>query len=262
MKILLFSLLISTVCFSQEVSFIYETKYILNHQQPDDLYTDNMILDIVDHSSIFRESQEKKTDSITLKNGNRMFRMGVENQFYIKKNLKQNKVEKIITYLGNNYVLPLEEKLNWKISTDQKTIGKYKVQKAETSYGGRNWIAWFTTELPFSDGPYIFSGLPGLIVSIQDEINDYSFNLIQVKRDQELFDARTKTIKIDWAKYETLAKSYYNDPYDLNSKVGRKVTMTDPNGNPMDISEISKEVQNEILQSNNPIELDRKITYK
>lgn len=262
MKVLLFSLLISTICFSQKVSFIYETKYILNHQQPYDLYTDNMILDVVDHSSIFRESQDKKSDSITLKNGNGMFRMGVENQFYIKKNLKDNKVEKIITYLGNNYVLPVEEKLNWKISTDQKTIGKYKVQKAETSYGGRNWTAWFTTELPFSDGPYIFNGLPGLIVSIQDEVNDYSFNLIQVKRDQELFDARTKTIKIDWAKYETLAKSYYNDPYDLNSKVGRKVTMSDANGNPMDISEMSKGVQNEILQSNNPIELNRKITYK
>ncbi|RXM57797.1 GLPGLI family protein [Chryseobacterium sp. CH1] len=40
-------------------------------------------------------------------------------------------------------------------------IGKYKSQKAETNYGGRNWIAWFTTELPFADGPLYFNGLFG-----------------------------------------------------------------------------------------------------
>ena len=91
MKSLLFFLLLSTICFSQKFSFIYETKYTLNHQKPDDLDSDNMILDLENNTSIFRESQDKKTDSITLNNGNGMFRMGVENQFYVKKNLKQNK---------------------------------------------------------------------------------------------------------------------------------------------------------------------------
>ena len=262
MKSLLFFLLLSTICFSQKFSFIYETKYILNHQKPEDLNSDNMILDLENNTSIFRESQDKKTDSITLNNGNGMFRMGVENQFYVKKDLKQNKIEKIITFLGNDYLLPIEEKLNWKILADQKTIGKYKTQKAETTYGGRNWVAWFTTELPFSDGPYIFNGLPGLIVSIQDDHNDYSFNLIQVKKEQTLFDARTKTIKIDWVKYDILAKSYYNDPYDLNSKLGKKVTKIDRNGNKMDLSVVSKEIQNEILENNNPLELNHKITYR
>ncbi|NHQ77959.1 GLPGLI family protein, partial [Elizabethkingia miricola] len=114
----------------------------------------------------------------------------------------------------------------------------------------------------FGDGPYIFNGLPGLIVSIQDSNNEYSFNLIEVKKSGNIFDARTKAIKIDWEKYETLAKSYFNDPYDVNSKVGKTVTFTDPNGNEMDISVKSKEMQNNILQKNNPIELNHKINYK
>ena len=100
MKSLLFFLLLSTICFSQKFSFIYETKYTLNHQKPDDLDSDNMILDLENNTSIFRESQDKKTDSITLNNGNGMFRMGVENQFYVKKDLKQNKIEKIILCLA------------------------------------------------------------------------------------------------------------------------------------------------------------------
>ncbi len=262
MKFIIFFLGISTFCFSQKISFVYETKYKLNSEKPDDINSDNMILDFENNTSIFRESQDKKTDSTKLINGNGMFKMGVENQFYVKKNLTQKSIEKIITYLGIDYLLPIDEIINWKITSEQKTIGRYKSQKAETNYGGRNWIAWFTTELPFSDGPYIFNGLPGLIVSIQDSSNEYSFNLIEVRKGGNIFDARTKTIKIDWNKYEILAKSYFNDPYDLNSKVGRKVTMTDPNGNKMDIAEMSKELQKEILQNNNPIELNHKIKYK
>lgn len=261
-KQILFFFLLSTFCFSQKFSFVYETKYKWNTENPKDINKDNMILDLENNISIFRESEDKKEDSLKLNNGNGMSKMGVENQFYVKKDFAQNKTEKIVTYLGNDYLLPIDEKLDWKISSEQKIIANYNVQKAEVKYGGRNWIAWFTTELPFSDGPYIFCGLPGLIISIQDTNNDYSFNLIQVKKGGNLFDARAKPIKIDWKKYETLAKSYYNDPLDLNSKVGRKVTMIDANGNKMDINEMSKEMQKDIIENNNPLELNHKISYK
>lgn len=264
MKFIIFFLGISTFCFSQKISFIYETKYKLNSEKQDDVYSENMILDIKNNTSIFRDSQDKKSDSIKLNNGSGRYKMGVENQFYVKKNLTQKRIEKVITYLGTDYLLPIEEILNWKITSEQKIIGKYKSQKAETNYGGRNWIAWFTTELPFADGPYIFNGLPGLIVSIQDSNNEYSFNLIEVKKGGNIFDVRTKAIKIDWKKYETLAKSHFNDPYDVNAKLlmGKTVTFTDPKGNIMDISIKNKEMQNDILQENNPIELNHKINYK
>ena len=264
MKFIIFFLGISTFCFSQKFSFIYETKYKLNLENPDDLNSKKMILDLKNNISIFRDSLDKKNDSIKLNIGNGRYNMGVENKFYVKKNLAQKRIEKVITYLGTDYLLPIEEILDWKISSEQKMIGKYKSQKAEANYGGRNWIAWFTTELPFSDGPYVFSGLPGLIVSIQDSNNEYSFNLIEVKKGGNLFDARTKPIKINWEKYETLAKSFFNDPYDINTKLamGKTVTFTGPNGIAMDISVKTKEMQKNILQENNPIELNHKINYK
>lgn len=43
------------------------------------------------------------------------------------------------------------------------------------------WTAWFTTELPISDGPYKFHGLPGLILKIYDKTNTYSFDIISRK---------------------------------------------------------------------------------
>ena len=262
MKFILFFLGISTFCFSQKFSFIYETKYKLNSEKPYDVNSGNMILDLKNNTSIFRDSLERKSDSMRLNNVSKSFKMGVQNQFYVKKNLAQKRIEKVITYLERDYLLPIEEILNWKITSEQKMIGKYKSQKAETTYGGRNWIAWFTTELPFSDGPYVFSGLPGLIVSIQDSNNEYSFNLIEVKKGGNLFDARTKTIKIDWTKYEALAKSYFNDPFNINSRGWKTATFTDANGNTVDIFVKNKELQNYILQENNPIELNYKINYK
>lgn len=68
-------------------------------------------------------------------------------------------------------------KFNWKISTEKQKIGDYAAQKATTDFGGRQWTAWFSTALPFQDGPYKFSGLPGLIVKIEDDGKEYSWEL-------------------------------------------------------------------------------------
>ena len=68
-------------------------------------------------------------------------------------------------------------KFNWKILSEKEKIGDYNTQKATTEYGGRTWTAWFSTDLPFQDGPYRFYGLPGLIVKIQDSGQNYSWEL-------------------------------------------------------------------------------------
>jgi hypothetical protein len=41
------------------------------------------------------------------------------------------------------------------------------------------WTAWFTKEINVSDGPYKFSGLPGLIVKLEDDRGDYKFDLVK-----------------------------------------------------------------------------------
>lgn len=68
-------------------------------------------------------------------------------------------------------------KFNWKILSDKQKIGEYNTQKATTEFGGRQWTAWFTTDIPFQDGPYKFWGLPGLIVKIEDDAKNYSWVL-------------------------------------------------------------------------------------
>jgi GLPGLI family protein len=68
--------------------------------------------------------------------------------------------------------------MNWNIGTATKVILGYTCTKATTVFRGREYEAWFTTELPFQVGPWMFGGLPGLIMSIHDTKNHYEFECI------------------------------------------------------------------------------------
>ncbi|MBO9694422.1 GLPGLI family protein [Chryseobacterium sp.] len=263
---LIFALLTS-FCFGQKMSFIYEVNYRLNHQMPDEFTTKTMILDFVDKESIFRESMDRKSDSLKMNNGSPMLSSGFENQFYIKKDLSNHKISKIITNGQFCYLLPIEETINWKISSEKKKIGIYNSQKAVTTYGNREWTAWFSNDIPINDGPYVFSNLPGLIISITDSGGDYKFNLVQIKKSANLFNARVKPLLIDWNKYDQLAKIYYENPNaEIEQKIrnAKKVVMKDAQGNVIDfdIRKMNKDDQENIRKNNNPIELNHRIKYK
>ncbi|TVQ94336.1 MAG: GLPGLI family protein [Bacteroidetes bacterium] len=79
------------------------------------------------------------------------------------------------------YTIPMEI-FSWTINPERKSIGSFQVQKAKLNFGGREWIAWFTTEIPISAGPYFFHGLPGLIVKISDTREHYVFELTHISK--------------------------------------------------------------------------------
>lgn len=92
--------------------------------------------------------------------------------------MKVQYVDKIANgFTPSNIGYSEDLKFNWNILNDKQKIGEYNTQKATTEFGGRKWIAWFSTELPFQDGPYKFFGLPGLIVKIEDDQKNYSWIL-------------------------------------------------------------------------------------
>ncbi|CAD0220801.1 GLPGLI family protein [Chryseobacterium sp. JV274] len=68
---------------------------------------------------------------------------------------------------------------NWKLINESKVINTINCKKAEVTFKGRNWIAWYSPEIPLPYGPYKFSGLPGLIVKITDDKGDFDFELVK-----------------------------------------------------------------------------------
>lgn len=73
--------------------------------------------------------------------------------------------------VSSGYVIVREKRplINWKITDENKKINNFNCLKAIASFRGRTYTAWFTKELPVAEGPWKFKGLPGLILSIEDD---------------------------------------------------------------------------------------------
>jgi len=73
------------------------------------------------------------------------------------------------------YDEPLAE-MQWEVVSDStKTVLGYECVMARSSYHGRDWTAWFAPEIPLSDGPWKFAGLPGLILKATESKGMHSF---------------------------------------------------------------------------------------
>lgn len=165
-------------------------------------------------------------------------------------------------------------KMNWNILPEKKKIGEYNAQKATTEYGGRKWTAWFSTDIPFQDGPYKFHGLPGLIVQVEDSAQNYSWTLkgnkkvtnyqekSYIERNPQ-FGMSASTVIVDRPKFEKAFSNFKADPlgemrpYMTPELMGRKMPGTEKT-----VGEVIKEQEkmlNDFFGYNtNPIEITPK----
>ena len=73
------------------------------------------------------------------------------------------------------YDEPFSE-IDWVIVEDStKTILDYQCVMATTDYHGRKWTIWFTPEIPLTDGPWKFCGLPGLVMEASEPSGQHCF---------------------------------------------------------------------------------------
>lgn len=63
----------------------------------------------------------------------------------------------------------------WEVLPDTMSIVGYPCQKAVCRFKGRTYEAWFTAEIPRSEGPWKLHGLPGLILRAEDSRSEYVF---------------------------------------------------------------------------------------
>ena len=71
--------------------------------------------------------------------------------------------------------------MQWTLGTEKQTVCGYQCQKATCHWRGRNFVAWFTSQIPLKSGPGKFGGLPGLIMKVYDTRHVYTWEAVSVE---------------------------------------------------------------------------------
>ncbi len=237
----------------------YHFKYLLNYQ-PDStdinsVTSEEFMLQSSTHISKFQSINGYKRDSILTKisfpDPQRMGSLP-KSRFreVILKDYKNGKITYRERILSDHF--EYEEPLgvfNWAIGQEKQTINGYPCQKATTTYAGRTYEAWFTQEIPNTDGPYKFNGLPGLIVKIYDTKKHYVYELTEVKQIPPTDITKEKEPHITTGKKEfyKVKNEFYDNPIAKIEQMGGSITFDDPNQ--------IKMMQDKLKKRNNPIEL-------
>lgn len=172
----------------------------------------------------------------------------------------------LVAMLGRLYKVQPNKgyKIDWTITDEKKDIGGYTCHKATGQFGGRNYVAWFTEEIPFPVGPWKLHGLPGAILEAADSTNEVRFRyagLDKVTDRMTLMDID----KLPELPYEKYRKALENSK---SNKLGAMMAQMPPGAvvkfKTQDGREISREQAEALMkekgkdkqqfQLNNPVE--------
>lgn len=233
----------------------YRMEYISDSTNLNDKRMEDFTLFIDNNQSYFTNNNFLKSDSIIRsmqisKNLSLDFSNVPKTRFKYIVVKENNKVSYYETLLKYKFAYSEQPLTNWKITNETLKIGTYNCQKATIDYGGREWTAWYTIDIPINDGPYKFANLPGLIVKISDSKQNYSFELISIKKGVNLQNVILE--EKYFQEHKKLSKEdYFKAVKNINNNIIGELS-----GSGFTVSSDSEEkVRSNMRRRNNPIEL-------
>lgn len=244
----------------------YELKMVEDSTKTDrQPNSETMMLEVGKKSSLFYSYTAYARDSVLMEDVKNNVSQDVMNEhskaygnaritYKIYKNYPSGKVTTLDRLATSSFRCEeMNEKPEWKLLPDTLTVLSYLCHKAACHFRGRTYTAWYTLEVPVSEGPWKFCGLPGLILKVEDSRGHYSFQCMGVEQSknkvQILFGSKG---------YEAVSRKNLNKIYERYSKdpmgfiastaPNVKVTMTDERGN----------IMKNVTFPYNPIELSDK----
>lgn len=275
---------------AQGTRIVYDYHFIPNLLKKDSLTKEIVYLDIQEQGSKFFSQKQFLSDSLREEYFKNMRATGAINtnftglnpglvKYTVTKSYPNFTTLLLYPINRNNYAIKNEQPIQWNIQQETKRIDKFTAQKATTNFGGRIWTAWFTQELNFQDGPYKFSGLPGLILEMQDATETHRYQFMGIKKLEKksktneldttpnktivvIGNSNDKPIEISEARFLQLWKAYKNDPVkDMRQLLGQGNVKMKLNIDGKELSDpneilrtMEKNQRENIKNDNNPIE--------
>ena len=175
--------------------------YILTFNKNNSLYKEEAQLN---------EPVQSNGISITIGNSNDVLFKDIKNKTYV--NSKDN--------FGKRFLIrDTLPKLDWKLEKETKKKGKYLCLKATAvkmidDYEGfikkekqkkMKITAWYTPEIPVSNGPEYYFGLPGLIIELHEDKIHYVANKIVLNpKNKKEIEAPKKGKKVTQRQYDAI----------------------------------------------------------
>lgn len=186
----LFALIIFAFFYSQNSGYtvLYKVTYRSQKEKKSEK-VEYMALEMKDFKSKFYNLDLKKQDSLVAINDSSITDdTEMPNlKFTVYKDLsaKQTLVSSIF---NQTEVVYKEQPLKYTLDNNSKSfkVEKYNVKMAKVDFGGRNWIIEYIPDIPLFDGPYVFSGLPGLVFQAISKDLEYDFKLISITKNSEM----------------------------------------------------------------------------
>ncbi|GAA4166092.1 hypothetical protein GCM10022217_39250 [Chryseobacterium ginsenosidimutans] len=211
--IILYSIIFYAQSYKQDTlrgEFTYQFKGKFD-KRTDNRHEEFFLLQVADNRSFFASTVSLKGDSVMANFGTTTNNSDGSITLGFKKNVEIPKTGLSFTIVQSNentqyfrsagmILLTYKEPVikNWKLVDETKVINTINCKKAEVTSKGRNWIAWYSPEIPFPYGPYKFSGLPGLIIKITDDKGDFDFELVKSVPNSQL---KGKLVNIKKSRY-------------------------------------------------------------
>jgi len=193
------------------------------------MFQKTFTLDFTKSESIYKEEQELDAPKGPSSNGSVMvMSFGGGGTDFLYKNISENRMANKKELMGKVFLI--KDNLvtyDWKLTGETKNIGNYSCYKAvyeveeeeiqinmidgdvkeEKVIKKRSIVAWYTLEVPISNGPSNYGGLPGLILEVNDGdltivCSEIVLNPKEVKEIKEPTKGKIVTRK----KFEAIAK--------------------------------------------------------
>lgn len=217
------------------MEFMFDYTYLRDTTQVSSAVTDRMILQVGQGVSKFSSYRTMQVDSlIRVSTADQIQadpRRYIGGQTYsIYKNHPAGKLTTTDKIATDWFLIeePVPEQA-WTMTEETKEILGYPCKSARCFFRGRDYIAYYTDEIPVADGPWKFGGLPGFIMEVQDVRNHYSFVCVGInsKSDRRITMPDVPYNKTSRVKFYQTKYTYDINPLGyLETVSGIKVNVT------------------------------------
>ncbi|MDO4225056.1 MAG: GLPGLI family protein, partial [Bergeyella zoohelcum] len=173
MKNLITSLLVAVGTWGS--AQVFSAEYLVQKDKNQQVF----VLDIDKNKSLFYSDEYCAEDEES----------GVDNPLLVQK--KNDKVLVFGDIEDLKVYFPLNINLKWNLLHEQKQIQGTSLKKAVVTYKNKEWTAWYNPEMSISEGPFVFSKLPGFIYEIETDGLKISLTSIN-KNIKKCVEASTK----------------------------------------------------------------------